>query len=54
VHVGEPQRVRVRAGSKVIGDVGTEVHDGTLRLTFDHGGLLGDARVECAAVATTS
>jgi hypothetical protein len=42
LHVGEPQRVRVRAGSKVIGDVGTEVHDGTLRLTFDHGGLLGD------------
>ena len=26
--VGEPQRLRVRAGEKVIDDVGTEVHDG--------------------------
>jgi putative autotransporter adhesin-like protein len=42
LHVGEPQRVRVRAGEKVIDDVRTEVRDGTLELTFDHSGLLGD------------
>ena len=30
LHVGEPQRVRVRAGEKVIDDVRTEVRDGTL------------------------
>jgi hypothetical protein len=41
LHVGEPQRVRVRAGKKVIGDVHTEVRDGTLRLTFDHDSLVG-------------
>jgi hypothetical protein len=39
VHVGEPQRVHVRAGSKVIRDVYTEVHDGDLKVTFDHDGL---------------
>jgi putative autotransporter adhesin-like protein len=41
LHVGEPQRVRVRAGEKVIDDVGTEVRDGTLQLTFDHDGFGG-------------
>jgi hypothetical protein len=39
LHVGEPQRVRVRAGDKVIDDVRTEVRDGTLQLTFDHDGF---------------
>jgi Putative auto-transporter adhesin, head GIN domain len=39
VHVGEPQRVQVRAGRKVVGDVHTEVHDGALEVTFDHHGL---------------
>jgi len=39
LHVGEPQRVRVRAGQKVIDDVRTEVRDGTLRLTFEHDGF---------------
>jgi hypothetical protein len=39
LRVGEPQRVRVRAGENVIDDVGTEVRDGTLRLTFDHDGF---------------
>jgi hypothetical protein len=41
LHVGEPQRVRVRAGENVIDDVGTEVRDGTLRVTFDHDGFGG-------------
>ena len=45
LHVGEPQRVRVRAGEKVIDDVRTEVHDGTLQLTFDHDGWGGDSVV---------
>jgi hypothetical protein len=39
--VGEPQRVRVRAGKNVIDDVHTEVRDGTLYLTFDHDGFGG-------------
>jgi hypothetical protein len=39
LHVGRLQRVRVRAGEKVIDDVGTEVRDGTLRVTFDHDGF---------------
>jgi hypothetical protein len=39
VHVGEPQRVQVRAGRKVIGDVHTVVHDGALEVTFEHHGL---------------
>ncbi len=38
LRVGEPQRVQVRAGEKVIDDVGTEVRDGTLSLTFDRDG----------------
>ena len=41
LRVGEPQRVRVRAGDKVIDDVRTEVRDGTLLLTFDHDGFGG-------------
>jgi hypothetical protein len=40
LHVGEKQRIHVRAGEKVIDDVGTEVRDGTLELTYDHSGLL--------------
>src|SRR3954463_286639 len=43
LHVGEPQRVRVLAGDKVIDDVGTEVHGDTLDVTFDHDGLGGGA-----------
>jgi Putative auto-transporter adhesin, head GIN domain len=39
LHVGEPQRVRVRAGRKVIDDVGTDVRNGTLHVTFDHDGF---------------
>ena len=41
LHVGEPQSVRVHAGQKVIGNVHTDVTDGTLRITFPHHGLLG-------------
>ena len=50
LHIGEPQRVKVRAGEKVIGDVRTEVHDGTLEVTFDHDGLLGSDVVVDASV----
>ena len=50
LHVGEPQRVKVRAGEKVIDDVRTEVHDGTLEVTFDHDGLLGSDVVVDASV----
>jgi hypothetical protein len=39
VHVGEPQRIQVRAGRHVIRDVRTEVHNGALEVTFDHGGF---------------
>jgi hypothetical protein len=42
VHVGEPQRVRVRAGEEVIDDLRTSVRDGTLHITFDHHGF-GDS-----------
>ena len=42
LHVGKAQKVRVSAGEKVIDDVGTEVRDGALRLTFDHDGFGGD------------
>jgi hypothetical protein len=45
LHVGEPQRVRVWAGEKVIDDVRTEVRDGTLHLRFDHNGLGGGGDV---------
>jgi hypothetical protein len=51
LHVGgERQRVLVRAGEKVIGDVGTEVRDGTLLVTFDHDGFGGDDVVVEASV----
>jgi putative autotransporter adhesin-like protein len=50
VHAGAPQRVHVRAGSKVIGDVRTEVRDGTLELTFDHHGFGGEDVVVEASV----
>jgi hypothetical protein len=48
VHVGDgPQRVQVSAGKKVLGDVKTEVRDGTLKIDFDHHGLTGgDVDVE--------
>jgi hypothetical protein len=42
LHVGERRRVVVLAGEKVIDDVRTEVHDGTLRVTYDHHGFGGD------------
>jgi hypothetical protein len=50
LHVGEPQRVRVRAGEKVIDDVHTEVRDGTLQLTFDDDSLVGSEVVVDASV----
>jgi hypothetical protein len=50
LHGGEPQRVRVRAGENVIDDVGTEVRDGTLHLTFDHDGFGGSDVVVEASV----
>ena len=50
LRVGEPQRVRVVAGEKVIDDVRTEVRDGTLRVTFDHDGFGGSDVVVDASV----
>ena len=50
LRVGEPQRIRVRAGEKVIDDVRTDVRDGTLRITFDHDGWGGDDVVVEASV----
>ena len=50
LHVGEPRRVQVRAGEKVIDDVGTEVRDGTLHVTFDHDGWGGNDVVVEASV----
>ena len=50
LHVGERQRVRVRAGEKVIDDVGTEVRDGTLQLTYDHDGFGGSGVIVEASV----
>jgi Putative auto-transporter adhesin, head GIN domain len=50
LHVGEPRQVRVRAGEKVIDDVGTEVRDGTLHVTFDHEGWGGNDVVVEASV----
>jgi hypothetical protein len=50
LHVGEPQRVRVRAGDKVIDDVQTDVRDGVLRVTFDHHGFGGDDVVVEASI----
>ena len=55
LHVGEPQRVRVRAGEKVIDDVRTEVRDGTLHLSFDHDGFGGsDVVVEASVPRLTA
>jgi Putative auto-transporter adhesin, head GIN domain len=48
--VGEPQRVRVLAGKKVIDDVRTDVRDGTLHVVFDHDGWGGDDVVVEASV----
>lgn len=54
LHAGEPQRVRVRAGEKVIDDVRTEVRDGTLQITFDHHGFgAGDVVVEASVPKLT-
>ena len=54
LRVGAPQRVRIHAGSKVIDDVGTEVRDGTLHLTFDHDGFGGtDVVVEASVPELT-
>jgi Putative auto-transporter adhesin, head GIN domain len=54
LHVGEPRRVQVRAGEKVIDDVGAEVSDGTLELTFDHDGWGGgDVVVEASVPRLT-
>jgi putative autotransporter adhesin-like protein len=50
LHVGEPQRVQVRAGENVIDDVHTDVRDGTLRLTYDHHGMFGGDAVVDATV----
>src|SRR3954449_8702856 len=48
LHVGGSQRVVVRAGEKVIDDVKTDVHDGTLRVrlsghVFGGNGVVVDA-----------
>jgi putative autotransporter adhesin-like protein len=50
LHVGETRRLQVRAGEKVIDDVGTEVRDGTLHVTFDHDGWGGNDVVVEASV----
>ena len=50
LRVGEPQRVRVRAGDKVIDDVSTVVRDGTLHVDFDHDGWGGDDVIVEASV----
>lgn len=39
LQVGQPLRVRVRAGRNVIADVHTQVRDGILQVTFDHDGI---------------
>src|SRR5215204_1444540 len=54
LRVGEPTRVRVLAGEKVIDDVRTEVRDGTLQVTFDHDGFgYSDVVVEASVPALT-
>lgn len=54
VHAGERQRVVVLAGEKVIDDVRTEVHDGTLQVTYDHDGFGGgDVTVEASVPRLT-
>jgi hypothetical protein len=50
LHVGGRQRVEVRAGQKVIDDIRTEVHDGTLSVRFDHDGWGGGSVVVEATV----
>jgi Putative auto-transporter adhesin, head GIN domain len=50
LHVGDKQRVTVWAGEKVINDVRTEVHDGTLEIAFDHDGWGGNNVVVEASV----
>ena len=45
LHVGEPQRVRVHAGGKVIDDVRTEVRGGTLVVSFDRDSFLDNGHV---------
>ena len=52
LRVGEPRSVRVRAGEQVIDDVRTEVHDGTLRISFERDGFqLGRRVVEVGVPA---
>jgi Putative auto-transporter adhesin, head GIN domain len=54
LRVGVAQHVEVRAGEKVIDDVGAEVSDGTLELTFDHDGWGGgDVVVEASVPRLT-
>jgi hypothetical protein len=54
LRVGVAQHVEVRAGEKVIDDVGAEVRDGTLELTFDHDGWGGgDVVVEASVPRLT-
>jgi Putative auto-transporter adhesin, head GIN domain len=50
LRVGEPERVRVRAGENVIKDVRTEVRDGTLHVMFHHDGFGGSDVVVEASV----
>jgi hypothetical protein len=50
LHVGGPQRVRVKAGDKVIDDVRTVVRNGALEITFDHDGWGGDDVIVEASV----
>jgi len=50
LRVGEPQRVKVRAGEKVIDDVRTVVRDGTLQVDFDHDGWGGEDVIVEASV----
>jgi hypothetical protein len=50
LHVGDRQRVEVRAGEKVIDDVRAEVRDGTLQISFDHDGWGGNSVVVEATV----
>src|SRR4051812_14316677 len=52
VRVGEPQDVQVRAGRNVIGDVRTEVRDGTLHVEDDDAGD-DDVVVEATVPALT-
>jgi hypothetical protein len=55
LRVGERQSVRVLAGENVIDDVGTEVREGTLHVTFDHEGLGGrDVDVEVTVPRLTA